>query len=104
MFGHSYSRSARQPLRVAASRSSAALDSKGVPLKANPRMWDSTFVATLKAGNLLIFQRQGPNIIPLYVQKASVYIPPRLGLSDAIRTGLGTTCTAKDRWPYIKPQ
>lgn len=66
-----------------------ALDGNGLPLKASPRMWDHTFVAKSKAGNLLIFQRQGKNIVPLYVLKSKVYIPPRLGLGDTLRTGMG---------------
>ena len=62
----------------------AALDARGVPLKLGPRQWDNTFVATSKNGNLIIFQRRGATIIPLYVLKTEVTIPPRLGLRDSV--------------------
>ena len=41
-----------------------------------------------KAGNLIIFLKQGSGITPLYVLKSSVKIPPRLGLSDTLETGV----------------
>jgi hypothetical protein len=60
----------------------AALDSRGVPLRRSARMWANTFIANSRAGNLLIFQKQpGGGIIPLYVLKREVRIPPRLGMS-----------------------
>ena len=37
----------------------AALEIKGVPRKKSAREWDNTFVAQSKAGNLIIFQRDG---------------------------------------------
>jgi hypothetical protein len=58
----------------------AALDSRGVPKKRNPRDWKNTFVRKTKAGNLVVFQRQGARAVPLYVLKSSVRIKPRLGL------------------------
>ena len=67
----------------------AALDSRGLPLKPGPRSWGNTFVAKSKVGNLLIFQRQGKPVTPLYVLKTSVYIPARLGMADTIKTGMG---------------
>jgi phage gpG-like protein len=66
----------------------AALDSSGLPLQSSPRDWPNTFVARSKAGNLLIFQRRGTSIIPLYVLKSSVTIPPRLGLKKTLDAGL----------------
>lgn len=66
----------------------AALDSHGIPLKKSAREWNNTFVARSKKGNLLIFQRVGTQIIPLYVLKTSVVIPPRLGMRDTIETGI----------------
>lgn len=59
-----------------------ALDSRGVELRKGPRAWDNTFIATSKRGNLIIFQRRGRRAIPLYVLKAQVRIPPRLGMQD----------------------
>jgi hypothetical protein len=59
----------------------AALDSNGVPLRRSARMWANTFVARSRRGNLLIFQnRPGGAIVPLYVLKREVRIPPRLGM------------------------
>ncbi len=66
----------------------AALDSRGVPLKKSARDWQNTFVARSKAGNLIIFQKRGAGIMPLYVLKTSVTIPPRLGMQDTLRTGI----------------
>jgi hypothetical protein len=66
----------------------AALDDHGIPLKKSAREWSNTFVARSKKGNLLIFQKVGTQIIPLYVLKSKVTIPPRLGMGDTIRTGL----------------
>lgn len=66
----------------------AALDSKGVPLKKSPREWGNTFVARSRAGNLIIFQNRGAHIVPLYVLRSSVTIPPRLGLRETVETGI----------------
>lgn len=56
-----------------------ALDSRGVPLKRRARDWQNTFVARSRNGNLLIFQRRGREIVPLYLLKKSVKLPRRLG-------------------------
>jgi hypothetical protein len=66
----------------------AALDGQGLPLKSSPRDWPNTFFAKSRAGNLIIFQRVGTNITPLYVLKTSVTIPPRLGMRATLDTGL----------------
>ncbi len=66
----------------------AALDSKGLPRKKSARDWANTFVAQSKAGNLIIFQRDGAKITPLYVLKTSVTIPPRLGMRKTLDTGI----------------
>ncbi|MBS7812353.1 phage tail protein [Roseococcus pinisoli] len=66
----------------------AAMDSRGVPLKPSPRSWDHTFVAKSKAGNLIIFRREGTQVIPLYVLKSKVYVPPRLGLRATLESNL----------------
>lgn len=62
----------------------AALNSNGTPIKQSPRDWNDTFVQKSKAGNLLIFQRRGRQIVPLYVLKTSTEIRPRLGLGKMI--------------------
>lgn len=66
----------------------AALNSDGTPKKKSAREWQNTFVARSKAGNLIIFQRQGTQIVPLYVLKTSVKIPPRLGLRKTLEVGI----------------
>jgi hypothetical protein len=66
----------------------AALSPQGIPLKQKARDWDNTFVAKSKKGNLIIFQKRGTQIVPLYVLKSKVVIPPRLGMGDTIQTGL----------------
>jgi hypothetical protein len=65
-----------------------ALNADGTPKLASPRQWKNTFVARSKNGNLLIFQRRGRHIVPLYVLKREVKIRPRLGLGDTLRAGL----------------
>jgi hypothetical protein len=62
----------------------AALDSSGLPLRQRARDWDKTFVKRSKAGNLLIFRRDGKNLVPLYVLKNSVYVPPRLQMRETV--------------------
>lgn len=59
----------------------AALDNRGVPIQPTARAWANTFVQRSRAGNLLIFQKRGRDIVPLYVLKKEVRIPPRLGMS-----------------------
>jgi hypothetical protein len=66
----------------------AALDGHGVPLQSSPRDWPNTFCAQSKAGNLLIFQRRGTTVIPLYVLKTQVAIPPRLNMGATLRAGI----------------
>ena len=63
----------------------AALTARGVPKKKGPRDWPNTFVAKSKKGNLLIFQKKGSKIIPLYVLKEKVRIPARLGLGETVK-------------------
>ena len=67
----------------------AALDERGIPKKRSPREWEHTFVAMSKNGNLIIFQRRGTQIIPLYVLKSSVTIPARLGMRETIQSNMG---------------
>lgn len=62
----------------------AALDGRGVPLRSSAREWQNTFVARSKAGNLIIFQKDGKNVTPLYLLKSSVYIPPRLQMRQTV--------------------
>jgi hypothetical protein len=66
----------------------AALSAQGVPLKQKAKDWPNTFIAKSKKGNLIIFQRRGADIVPLYVLKKEVKIPKRLGLGDTLRAGL----------------
>jgi hypothetical protein len=66
----------------------AALTSNGLPLKQSPRDWGKTFIAMSRAGNLLIFQKQGAEIVPLYLLKNAVTIRPRLGARQALKDGL----------------
>lgn len=65
----------------------AALNADGTPKRRSARMWNDTFVARSRAGNLLIFQKDGARIIPLYVLKTEVRIPPRLGMSLTLDNG-----------------
>jgi len=50
-----------------------------------PREWPNTFVAKSKRGNLIIFQEQGDRIVPLFVLKQKVTIPPRPGIKPVMR-------------------
>jgi hypothetical protein len=65
-----------------------ALNANGTPKKKSAREWANTFVARSKKGNLIIFQKNGTKITPLYVLKKSVYIRPRLGMQDALDRNL----------------
>lgn len=65
----------------------AALSGSGVPLRNSAREWSNTFVQRSKRGNLLIFQKRGTGIIPLYVLKKSVTIPPRLAFEQSFEAG-----------------
>jgi hypothetical protein len=72
----------------------AALDSRGVPLRAKARDWDSTFIAKTKKGNLIIFRKEtGGKITPLYLLKNSVTIPARLGMGKAFEDMAGRFVT-----------
>lgn len=66
----------------------AALNKNGTPKKRSAKEWKNTFVARTRAGNLLIFQRRGRNIVPLYVLKTQVSVPARLGLREATQQSL----------------
>jgi hypothetical protein len=67
----------------------AALNGDGTPKLPNARAWKNTFVATSKAGNLIIFQKVGAGkIVPLYVLKTKVVIPPRMELGATLRAGM----------------
>lgn len=66
----------------------SALDSRGIPLRRSARDWEDTFVIKSKKGNLLIVQKRGRKIIPLYVLKKEVTIPERLGMRDEIKKGI----------------
>jgi phage gpG-like protein len=67
----------------------AALNADGTPKKQSAREWLNTFVIKSKAGNLLIVMRDGPNLVPLYVLKSQVKIPPRLRMGETVRAGMG---------------
>lgn len=57
------------------------------------RGWKNTFVFRSKAGNLIIAQKNGRRLVPLYVLKRSVRIPPRLGLRQSIADQVPATMT-----------
>lgn len=65
----------------------AALNPNGTPKK-SAREWQNTFVARTKNGNLVIFQKSGTSITPLYVLKTFVKIKPRLGMGATLNAGL----------------
>ena len=58
----------------------AALNDNGTPKKRSAREWQNTLVSRSKRGNLIIFQKRGRRVVPLYVLKEKVRIPARLGL------------------------
>lgn len=66
----------------------AALNKNGTPKRPTARSWPNTFVQRSKKGNLLIFQKKGDQIIPLYALKKSVRIPKRLAFEEAFEAGL----------------
>jgi hypothetical protein len=66
----------------------AALNPDGTPKKRGARDWDNTFVIRSKNGSLLIVQKVGDQIVPLYVLRTEVTIPPRLQLGKTLQTGL----------------
>lgn len=66
-----------------------ALDGRGLPLKRSAREWDRTFVRMSRKGNLIIFRKDGTGrVIPLYLLKRSVKIPPRLGMAETVENEL----------------
>jgi len=67
----------------------AAMDSRGVPIYPSPRAWYNTFIRMSKRGNLIIFQKRGNSIVPLYLLKTDAPRPPRLGMSEALTEELG---------------
>ena len=67
---------------------SAALDSRGIPLRPSARAWENTFVQKSTRGNLLIFQKRGTEIVPLYLLKREVQLPPRLKAQETLNAGL----------------
>lgn len=67
----------------------AALNANGTPIKRSARDWENTFILKSKRGNLLIMQRNGKDLIPLYVLKTEVQIPARLHMADTINSGKG---------------
>lgn len=62
-----------------------ALNPDGTPKKLNPRQWQDTFIRESKAGNLILFQRVGRKLIPLYALKSQVRVRPRLGLVSQVK-------------------
>lgn len=58
----------------------AALNAGGTPKKRSAREWNNTFIGQSKAGNMIIFQRNGRGVIPLYVLEKEVKLRARLGL------------------------
>ena len=67
----------------------AALNANGTPIHRRARDWDNTFVNTSRRGNLIIFQKRGQDIVPLYLLKPSVSIRPRLGMAREIDEQMG---------------
>lgn len=68
----------------------AALNAAGIPLRRSARQWSNTFVRKSKNGNLIIFQKTGKGLVPLYLLKKSVKIPKRLGMYDTLVGNLDT--------------
>ena len=66
----------------------AALDSSGVPIRQSARDWDNTEVIRSAGGRLMIIQRRGRRIIPLYILTKRVLIKKRLGMRDAVQRRL----------------
>lgn len=58
-----------------------AVKTKGGVARGGPRDYQNTFFAKSKKGNLILFQKDSSGgIIPLFVMKKEVTIPPRLGM------------------------
>ncbi len=65
-----------------------ALKSNGVMKFPKARDYPRTFIAKSRKGNLIIFQKRGGRrIVPLFVLKRQVYVPPRLNLGVAVHAG-----------------
>jgi len=64
----------------------AAKNPDGTPKYLHARQWLNTFVGRSRKGNLLIFQKRGRRIVPLYLLLESIRIKPRLGLRQAVAT------------------
>lgn len=66
----------------------AALDARGIMKLPKARDYPRTFVARSRRGNLIIFQKKGAKkIIPLFVLKKRVKLPPRMNLGTMIEAG-----------------
>ncbi len=63
----------------------AALNSSGIALRKKARDWPNTFVAMSRNRNLIIFQKTAGGIVPLYLLKKQIKIPPRLGMEDVLK-------------------
>ncbi len=64
----------------------AAMDHRGIMLLPKARDYPNTFIAKSRKGNLIIFQKKpGRKLIPLFVLKKEVVIPPRLNLGKALQ-------------------
>ncbi len=63
----------------------AALHANGTPIHRSARQWQNSFIMRSKMGNLLIVQKRGKNIVPLYVLKTEVTIPPRLRMRETLQ-------------------
>lgn len=67
-----------------------ALNANGTPKRQSAREWNNTFVGKSRNGNLIVFQRRGRLIVPLYVLKKQVRIRARLGLRQAQADAMDT--------------
>lgn len=64
-----------------------ALDPSGKPKQ--PKSFKNTFLAESRTGNILLFQKQGRGqLVPLYLLRKQVRIPPRLGMGDSLKRGI----------------
>jgi len=63
-----------------------ALDSRGLPRKPRARDWDNTFISRSHRGNLIIFQKRGNRIVPLYLLARKAKIPARLGMDREVQS------------------
>lgn len=63
----------------------AALHANGTPIHRSARQWQNTTIIRSKQGNLLIVQRKGKNVVPLYLLKEEVTIPPRLRMRETLQ-------------------